>query len=162
MDDEVGDSTPALGQRAGRDPVLVGIELIVDDLDRSLALWTDVLGFDEVSRGASEVVVGELAIVTDGRLAITLLRPADAGDGHLLSDRAPRLTQLVLAAGSTAMDDCGHRATESGLSVVPTASGFYLAPEAVEGALGLELAIVMTGHAGGNDAGEAVDRAGDG
>jgi hypothetical protein len=32
---------------------------------------------------------------------------------------------------------------ESGLSVAPTSSGFYVTPESIEGAIGIETAIIV-------------------
>lgn len=142
---------------------MAGIELLVDDLDRAVALWTDVLGFDLAERGPALHVAGQVAVVTDGHLAVTLLEPAAAGPGPVLADRTPRLTQIVLtgsapsgdpegSAGSAGSegpdgpgDRAGERAVEAGFSVVPTADGFYLAPETVAGALGAEVAVVVTG-----------------
>lgn len=133
--------------------VMAGIELLVDDLDRAVELWTGVLGFELAERGPALHVAGQVAVVTDGHLAVTLLEPADAGPGTVLADRTPRLSQIVLT-GSTPADDpeapdglgaAAERAVEAGFSVVPTADGFYLSPEAVAGALGAEVAVVVTG-----------------
>lgn len=123
------------------DVKLVSLELIVADLDAALALWTDVLHFELVDRAPTETIAGEIAIVTDGHLAITLLRPADAGPGHVLHDRTPRLSQIVLQ--STDVADLARSVSEAGLAVSPTATGFYVTPESVGGALGSEVAVVV-------------------
>lgn len=123
---------------------VIGFELIVDDLDRAIALWTEVLGFQLTERKPSTLVAGELAIVTDQRVAVSLLRPADAGPGHLLADRTPRLSQIVFTIDEHAAESSQLRATEAGLSVTASAAGYYLSPESVEGALGIEAAFVVT------------------
>lgn len=123
---------------------MVGLEVLVDDLDRAVALWVDVMGFELADGGPSPHIEGRLAIVSDGRFAVTLLEPADAGPGTVLADRTPRLSQIVLTSPNP--DAIAGRAVEIGLSVVPTAAGFFLAPEAVAGALGAEVAIVVTGR----------------
>lgn len=120
---------------------MVGLELVVGDLDRAVELFTSVLGCSLVSRGAATLVVGEVAIVDANGLMISLLQPAAAGDGTVLALREPRLSQLVLVSTD---DRAETSALEAGLSVVPMAHGFHLSPESVEGALGIPLAVVVT------------------
>lgn len=122
----------------------IGLELIVDDLDRALALFTDALGWSLAHRGPSATVVGEMAVVTDRSVAITLLRPADRGPGSVLADRSPRLSQLILGASPEVLERHAGAASELGLSVVPSDGGFFVTPESVVGALGQEVAIVVT------------------
>jgi hypothetical protein len=122
----------------------IGLELVVDDLDRAVTVFTDVIGWSLAHRGPSATVVGEMAVVTDDRVAITLLLPADRGPGNVLSDRSPRLSQLIVGADPVALDRHAEAAAELGLSVVPAGGGFFVSPESVEGALGQELAIVVT------------------
>lgn len=123
---------------------LLGLEMIVDDLDRSVALFVDLLGFELHDRRRSEIVAGDVAVVTDGRLAITLLQPTTAGDAPILADRTPRLSQFVLGADSGDIDRRIEPIVEAGLTVSPTANGFYVTPESVAGALGIDTAIVVT------------------
>lgn len=120
---------------------IVGIELVVPDLDRAIELFTHVLGCDLVSRSPSELVVGESAIVDANGIMISLLQPASAGDGTVLAVREPRLSQLVFMAAG---DGPETAAMEAGLSVVPMTNGFHLSPESVEGALGIQVAIVVS------------------
>jgi catechol 2,3-dioxygenase-like lactoylglutathione lyase family enzyme len=117
----------------------------VDDLDRAVELFTVVLGLPLVSRAASQLVVGEVAVIDAGSLLISLLHPASSGEGSVLAERSPRLSQLFFAAGDppdpAAVLD---RAIAAGLSVVPGAGGsFHVTPESVEGAVGQPVAIVM-------------------
>ena len=122
---------------------VLGLELIVDDIDRAIALFTDVLGFELHERGRFGLFAGEIAIVTDGSIAITLLQPTTDGDGKVLPDRSPRLSQIVLGAVSDLSESRIESVVESGLAVTPTADGFYLTPESIAGALGIETAIVV-------------------
>lgn len=134
--------------RPGVDPVtrVIGVELIVEDLDRAVELFTEVLGLELLSRGPAPTVAGEAAVIDAGAFAITLLAPAAGGPGHVLAERTPRLNQLVV--GLPALVDVEvlrDRATEAGLAVRSTDGGsFYLVPEAVAGALGQEVAVVVT------------------
>ena len=121
---------------------VLGLELIVDDIERATALFTEVLGFELYERGKFELFAGEMAVVTDGSIAITLLQPTTDGDQPVLPDRTPRLSQIVLA-GRTDASEANRALIESGLSVTPTSQGFYLTPESVAGALGIETAIVV-------------------
>lgn len=119
---------------------LIGLEFIVERLDDAVGLWSDLLGFELVERRSADTIAGELAVVTDGRVAITLLEPADAGPGTVLPDRTPRLSQVILDTpdpGSLA-----RTTSEAGLAVTPTGAGFFVTPESVGGALGSEFAIV--------------------
>jgi catechol 2,3-dioxygenase-like lactoylglutathione lyase family enzyme len=120
-----------------------GFELIVDDLDRAIALFVDVLGFQLHSQGPFALFAGHMAVVTDGGIAITLLQPTTtAGDQPVLPDRTPRLSQIVLGTADGSGIDV-DAVVESGLAVTPTADGFYLTPESVGGALGIEVAVVV-------------------
>lgn len=125
---------------------LIGLELLVADLDRSLELFCGVLGFDLLARGPSAHVVGEMATIDTGTVVLTLLAPASSGDGSVLSERTPRLGQLVIAtddalAASAALD----RSVTAGLSAVPAGDGrFHITPEAVAGAIGQPVAVVIT------------------
>ncbi len=120
----------------------IGLELIVDDLDRAIELFTEVLGLPLLSRTPSELVLGEVAVVDAGSVVISLLQPASSGEGSLLAERAPRLSQLIFDADDLAA--VRERSIERGLSVAPTdAKRFHLSPESVQGALGQPVAIVM-------------------
>jgi catechol 2,3-dioxygenase-like lactoylglutathione lyase family enzyme len=117
----------------------LGIELIVADIDRALVLFVDLLGFEVHQRGASSLVAGEIAVVTDGRIAITLLEPT--------TDRSPRLSQLILGADPAELDEITEAIVEAGIAMTPTSNGFFLKPEGISGILGIETAVVVTAEA---------------
>jgi catechol 2,3-dioxygenase-like lactoylglutathione lyase family enzyme len=123
---------------------LLGIEIVVSDLDRAVAFFADVLGMEVLQRGPSALVEGETALVDAGAVAITLLAPKDHGPGRVLPNREPRVSQLVLGAGSpAALAGLRDHVVEAGLAVVPVDdASFYVTPEAVTGALGIATAIV--------------------
>ena len=125
---------------------VIGIELIVDDLDRAIELLSGIVGFELISRAPSDLVAGELAILDAGPIVISLLHPAASGPGSVLAERTPRLSQIVLASAST---DDAHElraaAMDAGLAVAMLDDdNFHVTPEAVEGALGQPVAIVVT------------------
>ena len=121
---------------------MVGIEIVVADLDRAVELFTDVLGCTLLSRGPSGLVVGEVALIDANGMMVSLLRPASSGAGTVLAIREPRLSQIVFGAAAGGAEAV---AIEAGFSVVPMDNGgFHLSPESVEGALGLPIAIVVT------------------
>jgi catechol 2,3-dioxygenase-like lactoylglutathione lyase family enzyme len=125
---------------------LIGVELIVEDLDRAVELFTGVLGLEVVSAGPSATVVGRMAVVDAGPIAVTLLEPASAGPGHVLAERSPRLSQLVF--GVADVDSAAvllDGVMEAGLAAQVTGPGtFYVSPESVAGALGQRTAVVVT------------------
>ncbi len=126
---------------------VLGVELLVDDLDRAVELFVDVLGLELSSRGVAAMVDGEMAVVSDGAIAITLLAAAPAIDDPRRVHE-PRLTQIVLAAA----DADGRRATAlaAGLGVadLDLDVGFFVTPESAEGALGQPVAVVVTSAEG--------------
>lgn len=140
---------PHLGT-VGDTAQVLGLELIVEDIDRATALFVDVLGFELQQRDRFELFAGEMAVVTDGSIAITLLQPTTDGNEAVLPDRTPRLSQLVIGNVPGTQPPDVEQAAGSGLSIVPTSSGFYVTPESAEGALGLKTAIVVvsSGHDG--------------
>jgi|GEM_PF-2876258 len=124
---------------------LLSIELIVENLERAVELFHGVLGMDVLSRGPSALVRGEMATVDAGGCVITLLEPASSGDGTILSERTPRLSQIVLASGTETTQSLRHGAVAAGLAVVPLdGAAFYVTPEAAAGALGQSVAVVVT------------------
>ncbi len=122
----------------------LGLELIVTDIDRAVALFVDLLGFELHQRDESDLVAGDVAIVTDGRIAITLLAPTTQGTAPVLPDRTPRLSQLILGADPSGVDALTEAIVEAGLAMAPTTTGFYMKPEGIGGVLGIETAIVVT------------------
>jgi len=125
---------------------LIGIELLVADLERSLELFCGVLGFELLGRGPSPHIAGEMATIDTGSVVLTLLCPAASGEGSVLAERSPRLGQLVVGtddpeAVATALD----RTVTAGLSAVPSdGARFHITPEAVDGAIGQAVAVVVT------------------
>lgn len=130
------------------------------DLDRAVELFCDVLDLPLLRREPATMVTGELAVVDLGGLLLTLLCPAADGDGNLLADRTPRLSQLVFGVDGADADQrlavlhgLLRTAAEHGLATQQSVAGYgYLTPESVEGAVGQPIAIVAT--AGGSAAGE--------
>ena len=116
--------------------------MIVPDLERALSLFVDLLGFEIHDQFPSALVAGEIAIVTDGHLAVTLLHPAVEGEKRILPDRTPRVSQIVFAHPQPA--ELMAETIEAGIATVPTDSGFFLSPGSVAGVLGVEAAIVVT------------------
>ncbi len=125
--------------------VAIGIELVVADLDRAIELFTDVLGCDLLARGPAALIPGETATIDAGNIIISLLAPAASGEGTLLALRRPRLSQVIFGADPTALDRAMLRSAEHGLPVVSAAGRFHIPPEAIQGALGERIAIVVTG-----------------
>lgn len=123
---------------------LLGLEIVVSDLDRAVALFAEVLGLEVVHRGPSPLVEADTAVIDAGPVAITLLAPKDHGPGRVLPNREPRVSQLVLGAATPAgAAGLRDRVVEAGLAVVPVdEESFYVTPEAVTGALGIAMAIV--------------------
>jgi catechol 2,3-dioxygenase-like lactoylglutathione lyase family enzyme len=124
--------------------VAIGIELVVADLDRAIELFVDVLGCKLLARGPATLLPGESASIDAGNIVISLLAPATSGESTVLALRRPRLSQLVFATDSTGVDETKHRSSDAGLPVVTGPGRFHIPPEAVEGALGERIAIVVT------------------
>jgi catechol 2,3-dioxygenase-like lactoylglutathione lyase family enzyme len=124
----------------------LGIELVVDDLDRAVEMFTDVVGCELISRGPSQLITGEMAVIDAGAFVISLLCPAASGPGTILSERTPRLSQIMFgSADSSVVDAARERSIEAGAATSDGGEGrFHLTPECVEGALGIPVALVVT------------------
>jgi len=122
----------------------IGIELVVEDLDRAIELFVAVLGCQLISRGPAPLVAGEVAAIDAGNIVISLLRPARSGDDALLAYREPRLAQLIFgASGTSGVAAAFDRAVDAGLSLTDMPDGrFAILPEVTRGALGLDVAII--------------------
>lgn len=123
---------------------VVSIELVVEDLDRSLELLTGVLGLELLWRGPSALVTGEMATVDAGGCLLTLLEPASSGEGTILAERTPRLSQLVVGASPADVVRLHEAAVTAGLACAPSGRGFFVTPESAVGALGQPVAVVVT------------------
>jgi len=124
--------------------VAIGIELIVEDLNRSIELFVEVMGCELVSREPSSLIEGEVAVLDAGNIVISLLEPVKSGSGAMLGERSPRLSQIIFgspdAHDTTATFD---RAVTAGLSVSDIRDGrFHITPDSVRGALGQFVALV--------------------
>ncbi|MCB0999665.1 MAG: hypothetical protein KDB40_10240 [Acidimicrobiales bacterium] len=125
---------------------LIGVELLVADLDRALELFRDVLRFEVLHEGPAPHVAGRMAAVDAGSVVLTLLEPAASGDGAVLSERTPRLAQLIVGTASAEdTSDVFDRVVSAGLATESDGrSRFHVPPEAAEGALGMPVALVVT------------------
>lgn len=122
----------------------VGIELIVEDLDRAIELFVDVMGCGLLSRERSTMVTGEVAIIDAGTIVISLLAPSTSGDGAVLAERTPRLSQIIFGTSTAEVTGAAFdRAVVAGLAVSNLTHGrFHVTPESATGALGQPVAIV--------------------
>src|SRR3954447_25610118 len=88
---------------------LIGIELVVEDLDRAVELFAEVMGCTLLSRGASALIGGEGAGGAAGPILISLLAPVSSGPGARAAERNPRLSQMIFGSpdegGTTATFD---------------------------------------------------------
>jgi catechol 2,3-dioxygenase-like lactoylglutathione lyase family enzyme len=126
------------------DLAAIGIELVVENLDRAVELFVDVLGFDLISRGPAAFVPGEVAAIDAGNIVISLMMPATSGPNALLSGRQARLSQLIFGAmGRDGVTGVFERSVAAGLSMTDLPEGrFAIVPESIRGALGIDVAVV--------------------
>lgn len=122
---------------------VVGLEFIVRRLSDAVNVFCDAFGWKVVFRGPSGEVAGEVAVLDAGSITVTLLEPADHGPG-LLSDRTPRLSQLVVGGPPDDTAAAVDRLVRLGL---PTHAGGpgrrFVPPEVVTGVLGFETAVMV-------------------
>ena len=118
MDDTTtGEET--VGRGSGPTPLLIGLEYVVDDLDRAQELFVDLLGFTEVARHPHPLVDAEAVTLDAGTIAITLLHRTAVGDRAQILDPEVNLTQLLFAVGDTGeLDHLRTRLSEAGASVM--------------------------------------------
>lgn len=120
---------------------LVGIELIVRRIDSVRETFVGAFGWEVVYDGPAAETNGRAVVFDAGDIAVTLLEPAESGDG-LLGDRTPRLAQIVVGgADADGVVDC---LTALGIPTHGAGPGRrFVPPEAVEGLLGFETALMV-------------------
>jgi catechol 2,3-dioxygenase-like lactoylglutathione lyase family enzyme len=124
---------------------LLGIELIVHEMSSALALLVDALGLELVDRFVSTDPAGEVAVLEAGDIAVTLLQPAGGGPGFVLPKREPRLAQIVFGVSAEGLAGVARDLAASGVPTqVVDDARFFVPPASVEGALGLQTAVVVT------------------
>jgi hypothetical protein len=139
------DQTTQLANHEAIAPVAVGIDIVVEDLDRALELLVGIIGLPLVSMGPSAAVAGRAAVIDAGGIAISLLEPAVVGPGPILAERTPRLSQIVLAAPPDTAELLAGRLVDVGLAVAQRdPATFFVSPESTRGALGVTTAVVVT------------------
>ncbi len=74
------------------------IAIVVDDLDRSLAFWRDVLGLELTGRRDVPAEQSQVAFMPAGESEIELVKPTteDSGLARFLARRGPGLHHLCL------------------------------------------------------------------
>lgn len=131
---------------------LLGIELLVQNIDAATELFEGALGFELVERRSSEDPAGELAVFAIGDAAVTVIQPRDHGPGTVIEDRRPRLGQIVLGAARGQSADVIDAVSRAGGSVLRLDDQRTLiAPLVMAGATGIDAAItvVETSDSGG-------------
>lgn len=125
------------------DANVLGVELVVGRIDDALPIVTDALGWTVVYDGPSGDVAGRTVVLDAGSITVTLLEPRDHGPG-ILSNRTPRLTQLVVGGEAADAEITVDRLVALGLptqSAGPTRR--FVPPEAMVGVLGIETALMV-------------------
>ena len=124
---------------------VVGIELLVDRLDRALDFFHGILGYEVVHRGDSHDADGEIAIVDAGNIAIVLFRPADDGP-RVIADRSPRVSQLLFAADGDELPAWRKRIAEHGISTGAAGDRFFVPPDISAGLVGFDVSLTFTAN----------------
>ncbi len=123
-------------------PNLIGLEFVVSGIDVALAYFVDVLRLPLVWRGPSRDAPGETAVIDAGTIAITLFAPTASAAGAI-AHRDERLSRIVLDTSGCV--DVVARSESAGLPIRPLGDGScFVPPEAMEGVLGLDVALVFT------------------
>lgn len=123
---------------------LLGVELLVQDIDRAMELFEGALGFELLERRESDDPAGEIAVFVVGDAAITLIAPREHGPGVVIEDRTPRLGQLVLGTPTGTLDGVGAAVVQRGGSVQPIdEQRLLLSMATVAAATGIDAAITV-------------------
>ncbi|MEM9747501.1 MAG: hypothetical protein AAF945_12470 [Actinomycetota bacterium] len=125
------------------DAKLLGLEVIVGRIDDALPVLTEGFGWTVAYDGESGDVAGRVVVLDAGTVTVTLLEPADSGPG-LLSDRSPRVSQIVVGGAGDAAVSTVDRLVALGLpSHGIDAARRFVPPEVVAGVLGFETAFTV-------------------
>ena len=123
---------------------LLGLEIVVNSLDRSLEVLVDVLHLALIDRRSSIDPVGELALVDAGTVILTLIEPKPFGPGRVLANRTPCVSQLVLETDPSGVASNRQRCESAGLALLDLPGDrFMITGECVAGVLGISTAIVV-------------------
>ena len=122
----------------------IGIEFVVENLELAIELFVDVMGCRLISRGPAALIAGELATVDAGNIVISLIQLASSGEKSYLAQRPCQLSQVIFGAdGREGVAATMERAVAAGLAIADLpGERFSIIPEAVRGALGIDVALV--------------------
>jgi len=127
-------------------PTLVVIEYVVDDLDRTLELLVDLMGFSVLSRGPHPSLDAEQVLVDAGNVTFSLLHPTASGDRMAIVEPFSNPAQLIFTLPDGA--SVGRLATtmsEAGASVtLDNDTTFHLSAQATESIFGRAPSFVIT------------------
>lgn len=127
-----------------RSLTLIGLELLVPDIDPAIELFEGVIGLELVERRDSADPAGEIAVFAVGDAAITLIAPRDHGPGTVIDDRSPRLAQIVMALGRDELGPLVGSIEDAGAPVVRLDDHRAVVnPTVVEAATGVHTAITV-------------------
>lgn len=124
-------------------PTVIGIELLVRDLEPALLALTDGFGCELAWRGPSPDVDAEVAVLDAGAITITLIAPTSTGR-PTIPDQQPRLSQLVFGLDAAELPDRIAALRELGIAVADDGLRPYVPPKVAEGVLGERTALVLT------------------
>jgi catechol 2,3-dioxygenase-like lactoylglutathione lyase family enzyme len=128
------------------DVTLVGLEMLVADIDAALSLFQGALGLELVERRTSDDPAGEVAVLALGDAALTLLAPSAQGPGRILDNRTPRVSQVFLGVTPGAVGPTAEALAARGAAVnVIDALRCFVPPAVVEGATGIATALTVVG-----------------
>ena len=122
------------------------IEYVVTDLDRTLELFVDLMGFAVASRHPHPTLDAEQVLIDAGTVTFSLLHPTAVGDRMAIIEPFSNPAQLIFT-----MDDAGAVArlatamSEAGASVtVDNDRTFHLSAQSTESIFGHGPSLVVT------------------
>ena len=119
-------------------PVLASLEFVVEDLDKALELFVDLMGLEFLSRSQHPSLAAEVVMLSAGPVAITILHPTDDPDRMPLASPEPRMAQMVFMIDSDEhLLGLRDRMIEAGAGVMSDSPQmFHLGQSMIEGLLG--------------------------
>jgi catechol-2,3-dioxygenase len=119
-------------------PTLASLEFVVEDLDKSLELFVELIGLEIMSRNQHPVLAAEVAMISAGPIVITLLEPNDDPERTPMSAPEPRLAQMALVVPSEEeLIGLRDRLIDAGAAVMSDSPQmFHLSETMIEGVLG--------------------------
>lgn len=138
-------------------PKLIALEYVVDDLERVLELFVDLIGLPVINREPHPVLDAEVVTLELGDVLLTLIHPTTDGDRKPVNPMDSNLSQILVQVDEP-LAGLTNRLAEAGAGVIVDSPYMnHLSLQSTQSIFGVAPALVFVAPDDADDAGTDDD-----